>query len=134
MRVRRSAVAGSFYPADPRELADAVRGHLSAAESRGSGECDERPKALIVPHAGFVYSGPIAASAYRRLLPLRERIERVVLLGPSHRVPLRGLATSSADAFESPLGSVPIDRSAVALAEGFDQVAFGNTRKFGEEN
>ncbi|MCB1806842.1 MAG: AmmeMemoRadiSam system protein B, partial [Candidatus Competibacteraceae bacterium] len=69
------------------------------------------PKALIAPHAGYVYSGPVAAKAYARLRPVRERIQRVVLLGPSHRVPLQGLAYSTADAFQTPLGSIPVDRA-----------------------
>jgi len=74
------------------------------------------PKALIVPHAGYVFSGPIAASAYVHLASLRERIRRVVLLGPAHRVAFHGIALSSADAFETPLGRVEIDRAAVAHA------------------
>src|SRR5690606_25247712 len=67
------------------------------------------PEALVVPHAGYVYSGPVAATAYARLRPGRDRIRRVVLLGPSHRVPLRGLGLSSADAWSTPLGDVELD-------------------------
>jgi len=74
------------------------------------------PKALIVPHAGYVFSGPVAASAYIRLAALRERVRRVVLFGPAHRVAFRGIAVSSADAFETPLGRVEIDREAVSEA------------------
>lgn len=76
----------------------------------------EPPKALIVPHAGHVYSGPIAASAYGLLRPFASRYRRVVLLGPSHRVPLRGLGLPGVGAFATPLGLVPLDEEAVALA------------------
>ena len=71
------------------------------------------PKALIAPHAGYIYSGPIAAAAYARLAPARGRITRVVLLGPSHFVGFRGLAASSAEGWRTPLGTVPIDRAVV---------------------
>jgi AmmeMemoRadiSam system protein B len=108
-RVRRPAVAGLFYPAEPRELAGEVRALLRGA-ARGSGP---PPRALIAPHAGYVYSGPIAASAFARLGSLRGVIRRVVLIGPSHHVAFRGLAVPSADAFETPLGEVPVDRAAV---------------------
>jgi AmmeMemoRadiSam system protein B len=79
-------------------------------------------KALVVPHAGYVYSGPVAASAYALLASLRDRIRRVVLLGPSHRVGFEGLAASSADAFETPLGRVEIDAEAVERALLLPQV------------
>ena len=71
------------------------------------------PKAVIAPHAGYVYSGPIAASACARFAPAREIIKRVVLIGPSHRVPFKGLATTSAEAFATPLGAVPVDTVAI---------------------
>lgn len=118
-RVRPPAVAGAFYPDDPRELASAVREHLAAA-SVPAGE--PVPRAVIAPHAGYVYSGPVAASAYARLAPARGRIRRVVLLGPSHRVPLSGVAAPSADAFETPLGLVPVDREAVERLRALPQV------------
>lgn len=104
MDVRPAAVAGSFYPADPLRLAGEVRVHLAAAEPPG----ELRPKALVAPHAGYVYSGPVAGSAFRQLEPWRDRIERVVLLGPSHFVPFSGLALSSAQVFRTPLGDVPV--------------------------
>lgn len=80
------------------------------------------PLAVIVPHAGYVYSGPVAASVYARLARLRGRVRRVVLLGPSHRVPLAGIAVSAADGFETPLGVVAVDREAVARIAEFPQV------------
>jgi AmmeMemoRadiSam system protein B len=104
-RVRPPAVAGLFYPGHEAELAASVQGYL--AEQSTDPEV-ATPKALIVPHAGYVYSGSVAASAYR-CLASGHQIHRVVLLGPSHRVPIRGLAVPSADFFSTPLGSVPID-------------------------
>lgn len=108
--IREPAVAGYFYPADAVELGRAVEQLLGAVSTSGG----NAPKALIVPHAGYVYSGPIAASAYARLRPYRDRYRRVVLLGPCHRVPVNGLALSGADAFRTPLGDVRIDRAAIA--------------------
>lgn len=116
--IRQPAVAGSFYPADPGELGAVVDRLLAAAPS-GDGPV---PKAIIAPHAGYVYSGPVAATIYARLRPAAANIARVVLLGPSHRVPFRGIATSSADGYRSPLGDVPLDREAIARAETLPQV------------
>ena len=117
-KIKLPAVAGLFYPADPRELAAQVDDLLAeAAPPPGP-----VPKALIAPHAGYVYSGPVAASAYARLRPAAERIRRVVILAPAHRVPFRGLAVSSADYFRTPLGDVPVDRAGVATALAFPQV------------
>jgi len=115
--IRQPAVAGMFYPADPRELQAMLNGFLAEAEAAGP-----PPKALIAPHAGYVYSGPVAASVYARLAAARERIQRVVLLGPAHRVGFLGLAASGADVFRSPLGDVPIDREAVASLADLPQV------------
>jgi len=104
-RVRLPAVAGSFYPEDPGELTAAVDEAIGEAPAG-----EPAPKALIVPHAGYEYSGPIAGAGYARLVPLRDVVRRVVLLGPAHRVPVAGLAVSSADAFATPLGRVEVDR------------------------
>jgi MEMO1 family protein len=117
--VRPPAVAGLFYPADPDELASTVDGLLAAAGHVGE---DPPPRAIVAPHAGYPYSGPIAATAYRHLLPHRDTIRRVVLLGPAHRVALRGVAAPHADAFATPIGTVPIDRAALDLIAGFDTV------------
>lgn len=105
---RRPAVAGSFYPANPQQLHQMLDQFLADAASDA-----KAPKAIIAPHAGYVYSGPIAASAYARLKQVRDRISRVVLVGPSHRVAFRGLAVSRAETFATPLGDIPIDRPAV---------------------
>ncbi len=107
-RIRPATVAGRFYPDDPGELQREIAADMPAIDAATL--C---PKALIVPHAGYVYSGPVAGSGYARLLPFRETIKRVVLLGPSHHVGFRGLAVSSAEAFATPLGEIPIDRASV---------------------
>ena len=108
MNIRHPAVAGMFYPGDPRELHRQVQEYLREAAA-----APHSPKALIAPHAGYVYSGPVAATAYASLAPRRKQIRRVVLLGPSHRVPLDGMAVSSAEYFATPLGNIPIDQEAV---------------------
>jgi len=109
IRIREAAVAGSFYPADPGELQSTVRRLLDAAPV-GQGAA---PKALVVPHAGYIYSGPVAASAYAPLREHQQRYRRVLLLGPAHCMAFRGLAVSSADAFHTPLGEVPLDRASL---------------------
>ena len=116
--VRKPAVAGLFYPAAARVLAAEVDGLLATATP----VADPVPKALIVPHAGFPYSGPIAASAYARLRPARDTIRRVVLLGPAHRDWFEGLALPSVDAFRTPLGDIPIDQEAVKALHALPQV------------
>lgn len=115
--IRPAAVAGLFYPASSNELHQQVRDFLSAAKPT-----NETPLALIVPHASFDYSGPIAASAYVNLYPLRDRIKRVVLLGPSHRVGFHGLATSSAHFFTTPLGNIKLDTTMVQQLNQLPQV------------
>jgi len=118
--VRPAAVAGSFYPRDSRalitELDDLLGGVEQLAPRLGF------PKALIVPHAGYVYSGPVAARAYDEVAAARGVVRRVVLLGPVHRVPVRGLALPGADAFATPLGAVPIDRDACRALQALPQV------------
>jgi MEMO1 family protein len=116
--VRACAVAGTFYPASARELAGEV-GHLLAGARTA---CARAPKALIAPHAGYVYSGPIAASAYTLLAPVRQQIRRVVLLGPAHRVAVRGLALPGATAFATPLGTVRVDAQALTPLGGLPQI------------
>ncbi|MFH1570046.1 MAG: AmmeMemoRadiSam system protein B [Gemmatimonadota bacterium] len=122
MGVRPPAVAGQFYPGAPRPLAAAVDAYVEAAGPPPPGPA---PKAIIAPHAGYVYSGPIAGSAYARIQSLRGQVRRVVLLGPAHRVPVRGLALPAAAAFETPLGRVPVDPDAAGqLAElGYVEVS-----------
>jgi len=118
MRTRPAAVAGLFYTDDPAALRADVVAHLAA----GPPAAGSAPKALIVPHAGLVYSGPIAGTAYRTLTSVAETIERVVLLGPAHRVGIRGLAVPTVDAFDTPLGPVPMDREAIDAIASLPQV------------
>ncbi|MDX1335826.1 MAG: AmmeMemoRadiSam system protein B, partial [Gammaproteobacteria bacterium] len=110
IQVRPAAVAGMFYPGNAAELSQTIDKFLQDAKST-----DVAPKALVAPHAGYIYSGPVAASAYARLKNAEEPIRRVVLLGPSHRVPFYGLAVPSSEYFETPLGKVALDREAIAL-------------------
>ena len=118
--VRAPAVAGMFYPGESRELAQALTDLLGAAAH----DAPERavPKAIIAPHAGYIYSGPVAASVYALLAPARRSITRVVLLGPTHRVAVRGLALPKCSAFATPLGTVEIDSAAVEALRGLPQV------------
>ena len=122
--IRPAAVAGMFYPADARTLAAEVDDLLG-----GATQPEPRlgfPKALVVPHAGYVYSGAVAARAYDELTPARGTVRRVVLLGPTHRVALRGLAAPSVEAFATPLGPVRLDREAIASVRELPQVVLND--------
>lgn len=114
---RPAAVAGTFYPGNPTVLSHGVTAMLAGATVTGT-----TPKALIVPHAGYIYSGPIAANAYAALKKSAAVIRHVVLFGPAHRVWVPGLAAPSADWFETPLGKVPIDRAAIEAVVHLDHV------------
>lgn len=114
---RLPAVAGMFYPDNADVLRQMLQEFLAESEYRGP-----VPKAIIAPHAGYIYSGPIAATAYSSLYPVRDQIRRVILLGPSHRVPLIGLAASTADRFRTPLGSIELDRDAISRILALPQV------------
>jgi AmmeMemoRadiSam system protein B len=103
--VREPVAAGTFYPGDPRTLRRTIDALLADAHER----LVAPPWGVVVPHAGYVYSGPIAATAYAAVRPWAGRIRRVLLLGPAHFVPLAGLAVAVADAWGTPLGEVPID-------------------------
>jgi AmmeMemoRadiSam system protein B len=104
--VRSAAIAGTFYPGDTAVLARNIDAMLAGAQPAAPHAV---PKAIIAPHAGFIYSGPIAASIYALIAPARARIKRVVLLGPTHRVPVYGIALPGVDEFATPLGKVTID-------------------------
>ena len=110
--VRKTAVAGSFYPSNEPQLRSMLAEFLQHAATPDI-DPQHPPKAIIAPHAGYIYSGSVAANAYAYLGRCAEQITRVVLLGPSHRVPFLGFATSSADFFATPLGNIPIDRATV---------------------
>lgn len=117
MNVRKPMVAGSFYPKDPGELRAVIRQHLDNARTTGP-----VPKALVLPHAGYIYSGPVAASGYKLLRQAIHETYRVVLLGPSHWAEFDGIALSSVDAFATPLGSVPLDKSVAESLSAFPSV------------
>ena len=117
--IRAPAVAGMFYPADPQALSADIDALLAAVAERPEALT---PKALIVPHAGYVYSGPVAASAYARVANARSRIRRVVLLGPVHRVPVRGMALPGVEAFDTPLGRVALDAPSCARLRTLPQI------------
>ena len=120
--IRPPAVAGSFYPADPATLQRTVDTLLGAPPVR----LEHAPKALIVPHAGYVYSGTTAGHGYAALAPWAATIHRVILLGPTHRVAVRGLALPVSDAFAMPLGDIRIDAAGVAAIASLPQVVFSD--------
>lgn len=131
--VRPPAVAGLFYPDDPAVLARTVERYLAEAEAfdpkapeRDAATPNAVPRAVIAPHAGFVYSGPTAARAYARLKPLKGKLKRVVIVGPTHRVAIRGLAAPRTEAFQTPLGVVPVDQDARARLASLPQVALAD--------
>jgi AmmeMemoRadiSam system protein B len=113
---RTPAVAGSFYPADAHKLQTSVAHFLQDVKTTGT-----EPKAIIAPHAGYIYSGPIAASAYALLKPAAAKIKRVILMGPSHRIAFKGLALSSCDRYSTPLGDIQLDKEAI---EGLQQFSY----------
>lgn len=117
-KIRQAAVAGSFYPADPVELHAQLDALLSAASSDMPA-----PKAMILPHAGYIYSGPVAASGYARLRKRAKSITRVILLGPAHRQYVRGLALPQVTAFATPLGNISLDSSALQQLLTLPQVS-----------
>src|SRR5439155_646543 len=118
--IRSAAVAGMFYPGDAPTLAAELNELFGGVE-----QSEPRlgfPKALVVPHAGYIYSGPVAARAYDELAAARGIVSRVVMLGPVHRVPVRGLALPGAQIFETPLGRIPIDQKAIQEVSSLPQV------------
>jgi AmmeMemoRadiSam system protein B len=118
--IRSPAVADAFYPADPRQLTQMVDTYVR----EGRGETPAFPKAIIAPHAGYIYSGPIAGSAFKSWRAHRDQIKRVVLIGPSHYVAFAGLALSQYGVWEGPLGKVSVDAAAVAALSALPQVQF----------
>lgn len=127
--VRQPAVAGTFYPANPVVLEETVIQFLRDAHEQGDGDRDDTGfvKAIIAPHAGYIYSGPIAASAYGHLAADDYPIKRIVLVGPAHFVPVRHLAVSGAEVFATPLGNVPVDEDGRAVALALPQVVVSDS-------
>jgi hypothetical protein len=122
MSIRKAAVAGLFYEADPALLQQQISDLMSAMGSQS----ETVPEALIVPHAGYIYSGPTAARAYSCLKSRQDEIRRVVLFGPAHRVYLEGLALPSVDRFETPLGEIALDREAIEQVSGMPGVSISD--------
>ena len=130
--VRQAAAAGTFYPADPERLRDHVETMLGEASSLGDSSAQPSPiprsvatpvpLALIAPHAGYIYSGPIAASAFKTLEALSHPIHRVVIIGPSHFVPFSGVALPEAEVFETPLGKIPVDIATIDRIRNIDPI------------
>ena len=118
-KCREPAVAGMFYPSDPDTLRKQVQGFIDQARPSGLAR---PPKAIIAPHAGYIYSGPIAGSAYQRVRDVGRSIQRVLLLGPSHYVGFTGLALSHHAAFHTPLGDMPVDATAIRHIQSLPQV------------
>jgi MEMO1 family protein len=129
MTIRPPAVAGSFYPDRPDRLRTAVEDYLAAAEAPPGGS---GAKAVIAPHAGYVYSGPVAGHAFAALRVAAAKLRRVVVIGPAHFVPIRGLAAPTATAFRTPLGEVPVDRAAIAAILDLPQVRLADAPHAGE--
>ncbi|MBS1132085.1 MAG: hypothetical protein H6R16_3087 [Proteobacteria bacterium] len=122
INTRPPAVAGTFYPGDPETLSTTVDRFLADA----SPQSGQQPKALIVPHAGYIYSGSTAANAYATLKPWAKTIRRVILLGPTHRVAVEGIALPEVEAFSTPLGTIRLDAQAIASIAGLPQIVFSN--------
>ncbi len=118
LAVRAAAVSGTFYPGEAGALSD----RIEALFAQAPGAWSRLPKALIVPHAGYDYSGSVAARAYAPLARRRGPIRRVVALGPTHYLPVAGVALPGARAFETPLGRVPVDEEAVERIRSLPQV------------
>jgi hypothetical protein len=106
--IRPAAVAGLFYAADAHALKEDINHYLDAAQ-----HASDTPKAIIAPHAGYIYSGAVAAIAYTSIRARADKIRSVVLLGPAHRLPFYGLAAVSYHGFATPLGVVPVDQGAM---------------------
>lgn len=131
--VRAPAVAGSFYPEDPQTLMATVDRLLAEAAEAGEG-LRPAPKALIVPHAGYIYSGAVAAKGYRLWMPLKGRVRRVVLIGPAHHHWISGIAAPEGESFDTPVGALPVDRDAVLALATLPQVAFDDAPHVAEHS
>ena len=129
VKIRRAAVAGAFYPQSAGQIRVDVMRYLSEVKTKAGA-----PKAIVAPHAGFVYSGPVAASVYARLKNRNHNIERVILLGPSHKVGFYGIAASSAEFYETPLGQIPIDKKATEKIVRLPQVNILDKAHAGEHS
>jgi AmmeMemoRadiSam system protein B len=121
-QVRAMAVAGRFYPAEAEELRQAVEGFIARAADGERGGV----RAIVAPHAGYLYSGPIAGVAFRAIAALKGEVRRVVVIGPAHHVGFRGIAVASATHFATPLGNIPLDRAAIDSLADLRQVVIND--------
>lgn len=129
--VRQPAVAGLFYPANPEDLRSDINDYLDQAKPAA---VPGQVKAIIVPHAGYVYSGAIAAAAYAALKPQTETIKRVILIGPAHRLSLRGMALISVQYFRTPLGDVAQNHNAMVALQRLPYIHFVNSAHWQEHS
>jgi len=120
--IRQAAVAGTFYPAGKGELHDMLVTMLTVVPR----DTWPAPKAMIVPHAGYIYSGPVAATGYARLPAVADSIQRVIVMGPSHRVAFRGIAVPDAAVFQTPLGEISLDTESIQCLLALPQVHIDN--------
>ncbi|MCP4360542.1 MAG: AmmeMemoRadiSam system protein B [Chloroflexi bacterium] len=118
-KIRQSAVSGTFYPAESTRLQEMVQRFLDTAVLTPT---SQPPKAIIAPHAGYIYSGPIAGSAFKPLVGQMAWVRRVVIIGPAHTMTVRGLATVSADVFQTPLGAVPVGKEGIEAIRPLPQI------------
>jgi MEMO1 family protein len=130
IKTQEPAVAGLFYPAEAAELRHEVRAFLGAAKT---GQV-AHPKALIAPHAGYLYSGPVAGQAYAQLAGMAGQIKRVVIFAPAHRTPFIGVAYNSASRFRTPLGEIEVDRDGLERIADLPQVRLMDTAFRGEHS
>ncbi|PCJ42509.1 MAG: hypothetical protein COA71_03075 [SAR86 cluster bacterium] len=117
--IRSAAVAGTFYPGDQEELISSVDTMLHAAQTN-----EPCPKVIIAPHAGYIYSGTVAAAVYSRLKNRKHDISKVVLLGPSHKLGFKGVAASSADKFSTPLGDIPLALDSIKFLAAMNSIGY----------
>jgi AmmeMemoRadiSam system protein B len=118
-KIRYPAVAGQFYPGDARRLKQTVDQFLADGSSEGK----EAPKAIVAPHAGYIYSGPIAGTAFSYLARANGGVRNVVLIGPAHWAATRGLAVSDSEAFATPLGSIPVNQESYQSIKSLHQIS-----------
>jgi AmmeMemoRadiSam system protein B len=121
--VRRPAVAGTFYPGEPAALRRTTAGFLATARRATA----VGVRAIIAPHAGYVYSGPVAGEAFAAVKGLRGNLRRAVVIGPTHYVSFRGIAAPSATAFTTPLGEMPVEVEAVEEVASLPQMLVDDT-------
>ncbi len=115
--IKECDVAGQFYPKERAQLIEMIE-NFSSSER----EIIYKPKAIIVPHAGFIYSGDIAAKAYKALIPLVDNYKKIILLSPAHRKSVTGVAYHNARKFACPIGDIPVNAELLSILKTNDSV------------